>query len=169
MRELRLWTRDLAAVAGLTLFVILFLFQPFRVEGTSMYPELQNQERIIVNKLAYRMGPIRRGDLVIFRYPQDPGKTFVKRVIGLPGETIRIRRGTIYLNGRPFEEPYLPPGETAGSEMAPVAIPGDCYFVMGDHRSTSNDSRYFGPVPESYISGRADFRCWPPGRLGALP
>lgn len=169
IRELRLWTRDLAVVTAGALFVVLFLFQPFKVEGTSMYPELDDDERIIVNKLVYRIVDVKRGDVVIFRFPKDTRKSFIKRVVGLPGETIELVDGVTYVNGEALHEPYVPDTYRTEETLPPVKVPIDSYFVMGDHRTTSNDSRSWGPVARKYVYGRADLRCWPLSKFGRIP
>src|SRR6266481_792957 len=108
-REVRVWTRDLLIAIGLALVIIVFLYQPVKVEGTSMAPLLSDQERIFINKFVYRFEPIQRGDVVVFWYPLDHSKSFIKRVIALPGETVEIRQGTVYVDGRIVPEPYVPP------------------------------------------------------------
>src|SRR5271168_2178543 len=145
-RELRGWTRDLAVALGLALVIIIFLYQPVKVEGTSMAPLLSDQERIFINKFVYHFEPIDRGDVVVFWYPLDRSKSFIKRVIGLPGETVEIRTGHLYVDGKVVPEPYVPPQYEDLSDFGPVRVPADNYFVMGDHRISSNDSRVFGPV-----------------------
>src|SRR5450631_2858417 len=137
-RELRSWTRDLAVALGLALVIIIFLYQPVKVEGTSMAPLLTDQERIFINKFVYRFEPIERGDVVVFWYPLDRSKSFIKRVIGLPGETIEIRGGRLYVNAKELGEPYVPAMYLDGSNYGPVQIPVGNYFVMGDHRDSSN-------------------------------
>src|SRR6266481_367066 len=107
--EIRVWTRDLLIAIGLALVIIVFLYQPVKVEGTSMAPLLSDQERIFINKFVYRFEPIQRGDVVVFWYPLDHSKSFIKRVVGLPGETVEIRQGTVYVDGRIVPEPYVPP------------------------------------------------------------
>ena len=167
-RELRSWTRDLAVALGLALVIIIFLYQPVKVEGTSMAPLLTDQERIFINKFVYRFEPIERGDVVVFWYPLDRSKSFIKRVIGLPGETIEIRGGRLYVNARELGEPYVPAMYLDGSNYGPVQIPVGNYFVMGDHRDSSNDSRVFGPVGRPYIYGKAVFAYWPADHFGSL-
>src|SRR5271169_233036 len=137
-RELRSWTRDLAVALGLALVIIIFLYQPVKVEGTSMAPLLSDQERIFINKFVYRFEPIERGDVIVFWYPLDRSKSFIKRVIGLPGETIELRGGHLYLDGRELKEAYIPASYLDGSSYGPMLIPADEYFVMGDHRDSSN-------------------------------
>src|SRR5271157_3333394 len=144
--ELRSWTRDLAVALGLALVIIIFLYQPVKVEGTSMAPLLSDQERIFINKFVYRFAAIERGDVVVFWYPLDRSKSFIKRVIGLPGDTLEMRQGTLYVNGNVVPEPYVPLRYEDFSNFGPVSVPKDSYFVMGDHRISSNDSRVFGAV-----------------------
>lgn len=166
--EIRVWTRDLLIAIGLALVIIVFLYQPVKVEGTSMAPLLSDQERIFINKFVYRFEPINRGDVVVFWYPLDRSKSFIKRVIALPGEMVEIRRGIVYVNGREISEPYVPPQYADVSDYGPARVPEGNYFVMGDHRISSNDSRVFGPVPSQYIYGRAVFAYWPVDHFGSL-
>src|SRR5580692_5660756 len=166
--EIRVWTRDLLIAIGLALVIIVFLYQPVKVEGTSMAPLLSDQERIFINKFEYRFEPIQRRDVVVFWYPLDHSKSFIKRVIGLPGENIEIRQGTVYVNGRAIDEPYVPTQYEDLSDYGPVPVPQDSYFVMGDHRISSNDSRVFGPVASKFIYGRAVFAYWPVDHFGSL-
>ncbi|HKT48383.1 MAG TPA: signal peptidase I [Candidatus Acidoferrales bacterium] len=166
--EIRIWTRDLLIAIGLALVIIVFLYQPVKVEGTSMAPLLSDQERIFINKFVYRFEPIQRDDVVVFWYPLDRTKSFIKRVIGLPGETVEIRQGVLYVNGRVIAEPYVPAQYEDFSDFGPVRVPLDSYFVMGDHRISSNDSRVFGPVAARYIYGRAVFAYWPVDHFGSL-
>jgi signal peptidase I len=166
--EVRVWTRDLLIAIGLALVIIVFLYQPVKVEGTSMAPLLSDQERIFINKFVYRFEPISRGDVVVFWYPLDRSKSFIKRVIGLPGETVEIRQGTLLVNGQATPEPYVPRQYEDMSDFGPVRVPPDSYFVMGDHRISSNDSRVFGPVASRFIYGRAVFAYWPVDHFGSL-
>src|SRR5437016_6932029 len=166
--ELRVWTRDLLIAIGLALVIIVFLYQPVKVEGTSMAPLLSDQERIFINKFVYRFEPIQRGDVVVFWYPLDHSKSFIKRVVGLPGETVEIRQGVLYVNGKVIPEPYVPPQYEDNSDFAPLPVPKDHFFVLGDHRISSNDSRVFGPVPSQFIYGRAVFAYWPVDHFGSL-
>ncbi|HKM83281.1 MAG TPA: signal peptidase I [Candidatus Acidoferrum sp.] len=166
--EIRVWTRDLLIAIGLALVIIVFLYQPVKVEGTSMAPLLQDQERIFINKFVYRFEPIERGDVVVFWYPLDRSKSFIKRVLALPGETIEIRRGAVYVNGQMVPEPYVPSRYADVTDFGPVRVPQGSYFVMGDHRISSNDSRVFGPVANQYIYGRAVFAYWPVEHFGSL-
>jgi signal peptidase I len=166
--EIRVWTRDLLIAIGLALVIIVFLYQPVKVEGTSMAPLLSDQERIFINKFVYRFEAIHRGDVVVFWYPLDRSKSFIKRVIALPGETVSIRQGVVTVNDSVVPEPYVPPQYEDVSDYGPVRVPKDSYFVMGDHRISSNDSRVFGPVASRFIYGRAVFAYWPVDHFGSL-
>ena len=167
--ELRAWVRDLLLALGLAMVFIIFLYQPVKVEGTSMTPLLTDQERIFINKFVYRFEPIERGDVVVFWYPLDRSKSFIKRVVALPGETVDIRQGRVFVDGKGLDEPYVPPQFTDSSNSGPMRVPADHYFLLGDHRSSSNDSRVFGPVPSRYIYGKAVFAYWPVERFGSIP
>jgi signal peptidase I len=166
--EVRVWTRDLLIAIGLALVIIVFLYQPVKVEGTSMAPLLSDQERIFINKFVYRFEPIHRGDVVVFWYPLDRSKSFIKRVVGLPGESVEIRLGKVYVNAHLVPEPYVPSQYADLSDYGPIRVPPDSFFVMGDHRISSNDSRVFGPVQSRYIYGRAVFAYWPVDHFGFL-
>lgn len=168
LRALRSWVRDLFFSISISLFIILFVYQPVKVEGGSMEPGLQDQERIFINKLAYHLGDIQRGDIVVFHYPRDPRKSFIKRVIGLPGDRVRVFDGHVYLNGRLMQEAYVPEEFLDSRAYPEVNVPPDSYYVLGDHRSMSNDSRDIGPVARSYIYGKAVFGYWPMDKLGLL-
>src|SRR5215467_2739883 len=140
LRVLHSWIRDLILSIGISLFIILFVYQPVKVEGESMEPGLQDQERIFINKLAYKLEDIQRGDIVVFHYPRDTRKSFIKRVIGLPGDRVRVFDGRVYLNDRLTAEPYVPEHYLDSKSYPEVKVPADCYFVLGDHRSSSQDS-----------------------------
>jgi len=165
---LRSWARDLVISLAISGFIILFLYQPVKVEGTSMLPGLQDQERIFINKFVYRFESVARGDVVVFRYPRDPAKSYIKRVVGVPGDHIRIERGRVYVNGRRLTEDYVPRDFVDPHSYPETVVPDHAYFVLGDHRSMSNDSREFGPVDESCIYGKAVFVYWPVDKLGVL-
>lgn len=166
--SLRAWVRDLLISVLASLFIVTVLWQPVRVEGTSMQPELLNHDRLFISKFIFRFEKIRRGEIVVFHYPLDPSKSYIKRVIGLPGETIRIDSGQVYIDGRPLREPYVPARYRDSRSMAPLVIPKGMYFVMGDHRSVSSDSRDFGPVSRKLIYGEADFIYWPTNEMGVV-
>lgn len=159
---------DLAVALLFFFFVVGFVAQPFRVQGSSMQPLLLDGERILVNKLAYRLHPIETGDVVVFWWPRDPAVSFIKRVVARPGDVVEIRRGTVYVNSRPVAEGYLLPQYQDEDDLPAREVPPGYYFVLGDHRNSSNDSRTWGDVPEKYIYGKAAFRFWPLGRWGRL-
>ncbi len=166
--SLAVWARDLVISLLISAFIIVFLYQPVKVEGTSMMPGLDDQERIFVNKFVYRLEPIQRGDIVVFRYPRDLSKSYIKRVIGMPGDRIRIEEGRVILNGKALSEPYVPEDFEDLRSYPETLVPANSYFVLGDHRSMSNDSRDFGPVEQQYISGKAVFVYWPVDKLGTV-
>src|SRR6267154_1578304 len=166
--EIRGWIRDVFFVVATAIMIVIFLYQPVKVEGTSMLPELKDQERIFVNKFVYRFEKISRRDIVVFWYPRDPSKSFIKRVIGLPGDRVEIRKGVVYVNGNRLEEPYLIPEYMDNKNMDVREVEAGYYFVMGDDRKYSSDSRIWGQVPEKYIYGKAVFRYWPVSQIGSL-
>lgn len=160
--------RDLLLALLMILLLVIFLVQPVRVEGTSMQPQLDDQERLFVSKLSYRVFQIQRGDVVVFYYPGDTSKSFIKRVVGLPGERLQIIEGELYIDGKYVAEPYIPPAYQENSSYGPVLVPPDSFFVMGDHRNVSNDSRHWGPVPKNAILGKAVLKYWPPEDIGLV-
>jgi len=164
------WLRDLTLSVVLAVLVILFVYQPVKVEGTSMMPTLVDQERIFINKFVYRFGlaDIGRGDTVVFWFPQDTSKSYIKRVIGIPGDTVEVRSGTVYVNGKTLEEPYVPEEFRDHVSMPLRTVEPNHYFVLGDHRSSSNDSRTWWTVPREFIYGKAVFVYWPLDRMGLL-
>jgi len=170
------WVRDLTFSVLIAVVLIVFIYQPVKVEGTSMEPSLTDQERIFINKFTYEfgLGQIERGDTVVFWYPDDHTKSYIKRVIGLPGERVRIDAGQVYVNDRPWLEDYVPhsyrdkawwPADTRGQDRI---VPLGNYFVLGDHRSQSSDSRAWGYVPRDLIYGKAVFIYWPLDKMGRL-
>jgi signal peptidase I len=164
----RSWSRDMLVSVAISLFIILFLYQPVRVEGTSMLPRLQDQDRLFINKFAYRFESIHRGDVVVFLYPGDHTKSYIKRVIALPGDTLRIDRGTVYVNDIALKEPYVPNRFRDDRSEPERIIPKGDFWVMGDHRNISSDSRDFGPVPRPLIYGKAAFVYWPMDQTGVV-
>jgi signal peptidase I len=164
----RPWTRDLIISVMVSVFIILFLYQPVRVEGTSMLPQLEDQDRLFINKFAYRIGEIHRGDVIVFRYPHDETKSYIKRVIALPGDDLRIDHGAVYVNGKQLKERYVPAWYRDDRSQPEMVLPESEYFVMGDHRSISSDSRDFGPVSRDLIYGRAAFVYWPVDQAGVV-
>lgn len=165
---LGLWLRDLVISAGISVLIILFLYQPVRVEGTSMLPRLEDHDRLFINKFVYRITSIERGDVVVFHYPRDPEKSYIKRVIALPGDSLRIDHGQVWVNGKALTENYVPGMYRDTRSYAETIIPDDSYFVMGDHRSISSDSREFGVVERDLIYGKAVFVYWPAKDVGEV-
>lgn len=162
------WLRDLIISVLIAAFIIVFLYQPVRVEGTSMLPRLEDQDRLFINKIAYRVGEIHQGDVVVFQYPRDHTKSYIKRVIGLPGDRLRIDHGIVYVNGVALREPYVPARYEDDRSEAQMVLPPHEYFLMGDHRSISSDSREFGPVDRDLIYGKAVFVYWPVEQVGVV-
>jgi signal peptidase I len=167
------WFRDLAFSVLIAVVLIVFIYQPVKVEGTSMTPTLSDQERIFINKFTYRfgLGSIERGDTVVFWYPEDHSKSYIKRVIGLPGDRVRIQEGQVHVNGKVLVEEYVPPDERDTSSWRDgeeQVVPTGNYFVLGDHRNSSSDSRTWGYVPRDNIYGKAVFVYWPLDKLGRL-
>jgi signal peptidase I len=162
------WMRDLLIALGVSVFIIVFLYQPVKVEGTSMMPNLSDQERIFINKFVYHWEAVERGDVVVFKYPRDPSKSYIKRVIGLPGDKVQIDDGRVFVNGVLLDETYVPVQYTDERSYEEITVPAHSYFVLGDHRNLSNDSRDFGPVHEGYIYGKAVFAYWPVEKVGKL-
>ncbi|MCU1225420.1 MAG: signal peptidase [Edaphobacter sp.] len=162
------WVRDLVVSVVVSTFIIIFLYQPVRVEGTSMLPMLEDQDRLFINKLAYRLGEIHRGDVVVFLYPHDHEKSYIKRVIALPGDDLRIDHGQVYVNGNAVDEKYVPLRFADDRSQPEMVVPEHEYFVMGDHRSISSDSRDFGPVERNLIYGKAAFVYWPMDQAGVV-
>lgn len=177
--EVKSITRDIIFAAVMAVLIVVFVVQPVKVEGTSMQPRLENDERIFVNKFEYNFTSIKRGDIIVFWFPDDPSKSFIKRVIGLPDDTVDMDPlGHIVINGQPMEEAYLAPERNQAARSrwnqsqftsgGRVRVKAHYYFVMGDNRDQSNDSRSWGLVPEKYIYGKAMFRYWPLPRIGPL-
>ncbi len=166
--HVRTWLRDLAISVGASVLMITCVYQPVRVEGTSMQPRLHDNDRIFINKFVYRFEGIQRGDVVVFHYPGDITKSYIKRVIALPGDDLRIADGTVYVNHRRLAEPYVPTRFEDGRSVPEETIPAGSYWVMGDHRSISSDSRDFGAVPRELIYGKAAFVYWPADGAGIV-
>lgn len=166
--SLGLWIRDVLVSVAASVLIILFLYQPVRVEGTSMLPRLEDHDRLFINKFVYHFESIHRGDVVVFHYPRDPEKSYIKRVIALPGDRLRIDRGSVIVNGHALKESYVPEEYRDGRSLVEQVIPEDEYFVMGDHRSISSDSREFGPVDRDLIYGKAVFVYWPTKDAGVV-
>jgi signal peptidase I len=166
--EFRGWAKDILLAVVIAILMVVFLYQPVKVEGTSMQPELVDQERIFVNKFVYHFEEIHRGDIVVFWYPKDPSKSFIKRVIGIPGDVVSIKNGRVYVNAQLLEERYVPRSYQDLDSFPTVRVKEDHYYVLGDHRNASNDSRSWGLVPRKYIYGKAVFRYWPMEKAGFI-
>ena len=165
------WIRDLAFSVVIAVVLIVFIYQPVKVEGTSMVPSLKDQERIFINKFVYRFGSIERGDVVVFWYDRD--KSYIKRVIAIPGDRVRIEFGQVFVNDRRLIEPYVIDRDSVSWPSAPdtltdQTVPSDQYFVLGDNRSSSSDSRSWGFVARDKIYGKAVFAYWPLEQMGRL-
>ena len=159
---------DVSITVLFCFFIVTFVVQPVRVQGASMQPRIEDNERILVNKFIYRFHGVERGDVVVFYYPRDPSVSYIKRVIGLPGDRVEIRSGVVSVNGRRIEEPYLLSEFRDRYDMPETPVERGHYFVMGDHRSSSMDSRSFGAIPEKYIYGKAAFCVWPIAKTGRV-
>lgn len=164
----RVWARDIGISVIASFFIVTVLYQPVRVEGTSMQPELRDQDRLFIDKLFFHFEKISRGDVVVFHYPRDPEKSYIKRVIALPGDSIFIDHGRVWIDGDPTEEDYVPHRYRDTRSMPEMIVPAGQYFVMGDHRSISSDSRDFGPVDRELIYGKATFIYWPADNMGVV-
>lgn len=162
------WLRDLLFAVGISFLIITFLYQPVRVEGTSMMPGLRDQERLFINKFEYHFEPVHRGDIVVFHYPLDPQKSYIKRVIAVPGDHVRIDDGQVYVNNVPLSEPYVPERFRDDRSYPNTLLTANQYFVLGDHRLISSDSRDFGPVRRDLIYGKASFVYWPADDMGVV-
>lgn len=159
---------DVSITVLFCFFIVTFVAQPVRVQGASMQPRIEDNERILVNKAIYRFQGVGRGDVVVFYYPRDPSVSYIKRVIALPGDRVEIQAGAVRVNGTVIDEPYLFPEFKDHYDMPETTVEPGHYFVMGDHRSSSMDSRSFGAVPEKYIYGKAAFCVWPIAKTGLV-
>lgn len=166
------WWRDLlqslVIAAVLALIIRSFLFTPFYIPSPSMEPTLYPGDRIIVNRLAYRLGEPQRGDIVVFRYPLDPSRDYVKRVVAVGGDIVEVRDNVLYINGQPQPPAsYLPPG-VVYSDFGPIKVPPNNYFMMGDNRNNSADSRVWGTLDRKLIIGKAVLVYWPLNHIGLI-
>ncbi|HKF65008.1 MAG TPA: signal peptidase I [Vicinamibacterales bacterium] len=160
-REIVAAVKTLVSAAVYATLIVTFGFQVARVDGLSMAPTLEDHDRLIVNKLVYEMGDPRPGDIVMLYYPLNPEKMFVKRVIAKEGDTVRIVDGHVDVNGIPLHDDYVPQEFRSHDDWGPQVVQQGYYFVMGDHRNNSSDSRHWGPVPKKYIVGKVKVRWWP--------
>jgi signal peptidase I len=162
--------REVVETVLLTLLIFLAirtLIQNFRIEGVSMEPNLHDGQYLIINKLVYYLHPPERGDVVVFHYPRNPRRDFIKRIIGLPGEKVEVRGERIFINGEELEEPYT--FHTGNYTWGPQRLGEDEYFVLGDNRNSSSDSHSWGPLPRDTLVGKAWISYWPPNYLGLVP
>src|SRR5688572_19977041 len=159
--EVVAWLKTLASAAVYATLIVTFGFQVARVEGQSMAPTLADQDRLIVNKLAYRLRSPQVGDIVMLYYPLNPEKSFVKRIIAEENDTIRIVDGRVYRNEVLINDDYVPADYRSHDDFGPEVVPQGYYFVMGDHRNNSSDSRHWKFVPKKYIIGKVQLRWWP--------
>ncbi len=162
--------RELIETLVLTLiifFLIRSVVQNFRIEGVSMEPNFHHGQFLIINKLAYKLGRPARGDVVVFHYPRDPGRDFIKRVIGLPGDTVEVRQGQVFINGAPVYEPY--PLSLGTYSAPPVTVGPDQVYVLGDNRNNSSDSHLWGNLSIDLIVGKAWVSYWPPQYWSVVP
>lgn len=161
---------DILLAALISFFLINYVVSAFKIEGDSMKPLLRDQERVLISKLAVRKDGLHRFDIVVMYKPDEPDRSLIKRIIGLPGEIIEIRGGDVFINDKPLKQAFggEPEMAKAPSDMKALLIPRGTYFVMGDNRLISFDSRLFGPVPQKYIFGKAFFRYWPPAAMGQI-
>ena len=162
----REWSKDFFKALIFFLFLQTFLIQGFVIEGACMEPQLHSREKIMVNKLVYRFYQPQVGDVVVFPYPMDPRKDFIKRVIGIPGDTVEIRDGYLYRNAKKINEPFVK--EYVFGSYGPVLVPTGMVCTMGDNRNNSHDSRAWGLLPITQIKGRAEFKFWPPWTIGLI-
>jgi len=161
VEEVVAWLKTLASAAVYATLIVTFGFQVARVEGLSMAPTLADQDRLIVNKLAYRIGEPHIGDIVMLYYPLNPEKSFVKRVIAEEGDQVRVVDGRVFRNDVPMDDAFVPNEYRSHDDWGPQVVPEGYYFVMGDHRNNSSDSRHWGFVPKKYIIGKVQLRWWP--------
>jgi len=155
------WVKTIVTAAIYTKLIVLFLFQVARVDGQSMAPTLSNRDRLIINKFTYQVSAPLKGDIVMFYYPLNPDEAFVKRIIAEEGDTVRIADGHVYVNDEPVDDSYVAPKYRSHEDFGPETVRSGFYFVLGDHRNDSSDSRDWGLVPKKYIVGKVDARWWP--------
>ncbi len=173
-REAIEWAHSIIVALILTLIIRTFVVQAFKIPSGSMRPTLMEGDKLFVNKFVYRFEPPKRGDIIVFKYPVDPKKDFIKRLVGLGGDKVEIRGGKIYVNDRVLEDPKLFSNFTYynhdpyGAPNQAIKVPENSYFVLGDNSANSTDSRFWGFVPRKNMLGKAFFRWWPLKRIGAV-
>lgn len=166
--------QGIVVILAIMVMIYLFVMSPQEISGASMEPNFHNGEYILTNKIEYKFHYPKRGDVVIFKSPSNKERDYIKRIIGLPGDVVALRNNTIYVNGIILEEPYLAPnivifGGSYLRENQEITVPPDKYFVLGDNRPHSSDSREFGPVTKEDFIGKAILRYWPFTEFGYLP
>lgn len=164
--EIKAWVKDLVIAGIIAFFIINYVAQITKVHGACMLPNIMENDRIIVNKFTYLFTSIKTGDIIVFNYPEDPKKTFIKRAIAAEGDTVKIENGMVYVNEAKTDESYVKSENRSHENYGPVTVPKGYYFVLGDNRCNSSDSRYWGFVPKLYIKGKTFLRIWPPSRIG---
>jgi len=173
-KETKEWLHSIAVALVLTLIIRTFVIQAFKIPSGSMRPTLMEGDKLFVNKYMYRFEPPKRGDIVVFKYPNDPKKDFIKRLAGFGGETVEIRDGKIYVDDKVLDDPasfgmfYYYNHDPYGAPGEGTQIPADSYYVLGDNSANSTDSRFWGFVPKKNVLGKAVFRWWPPRRIGTI-
>ena len=174
IKEAKEWANSILVALVLTLIIRTFVIQAFKIPSGSMRPTLMEGDKLFVNKFIYRFHLPERGDIVVFKYPVDPKKDFIKRLVGFGGETVEIRNGRIYVNDKPLEDPknfgkfYYYNHDPFGGPYEKIKIPENSYYVLGDNSANSTDSRFWGFVPKKNMIGKAMFRWWPPKRIGPI-
>ncbi|MBI3252028.1 MAG: signal peptidase I [Candidatus Omnitrophica bacterium] len=174
IREVKEWTNSILVALLLTLVIRTYVVQAFKIPSGSMHPTLMEGDKLFVNKFIYRFHPPERGDIIVFKYPEDMKKDFIKRLAAFGGETVEIRDGKIFVNGKvlndraTFGQFYYYNHEPYGGPNEKIQIPPDAYYVLGDNSANSTDSRFWGFVPKKNMIGKAVFRWWPPRRIGKL-
>ena len=174
MTEGKEWAQSIIVALILTLIIRTFVIQAFKIPSGSMRPTLMEGDKLFVNKYTYRFHPPQRGDIIVFKYPEDPKKDFIKRLVAFEHETVENKDGKIYVEGKVLEDPstfgkfYYYNHDPFGGPGEKIQIPKDSYYVLGDNSANSTDSRFWGFVPKANLVGKAVFRWWPPRKIGIL-
>lgn len=173
-REVKEWASSILVALVLTLLIRTYIIQAFKIPSGSMRPTLLEGDKLFVNKYLYRFRKPERGDIIVFKYPVDPKKDFIKRLVAFGGEEVEIRDGKIYVQGQPLEDPrsfgrfYYYNHDPYGGPADKILVPEDAYYTLGDNSANSTDSRFWGFVPKKNVLGKAVFRWWPPKRIGTI-